>query len=112
MAYAPDFIRGTTPDFIITVRGRDLTDKTVYLTIEQGEKEMTKTGDELRVTSDGTDTEIAFSFTQEDTLGLREGHAEVQIRFIDEDGYAESTEIGRIVIRRVLLERVISYGQD
>ena len=74
-------IRGTTPDYVLTLDGVDLTDQTVYVTIGQGKARLTKTGDELTVTVDQTGSAIAFSLSQEDTLGLSAGSASVQVRF-------------------------------
>lgn len=113
--------RGTTPDFILTVEGRDLTDKTVFVTLAQDRKKITKTNDEIEIetvivdrgqASERTDSVISFSLTQEETLGFKEGDTEVQVRFIDSDDYAEATEIVSVEIGAVLLEKVIEYDGD
>lgn len=102
-------IRGTTPNYILTIEGYDLTDKTVYVTISQSYKKLTKTNKDLSIVyADGAST-IAFSLSQHDTLSLQEGTAQVQVRFIDSDGIASATEIGTLTVNKVLLERVISY---
>lgn len=110
-------IRGTTPDYILTLSGVDLSDKTVYVTISQGAaKKITKTGDDLHIAvhqEDSKDvTEIAFFLTQEDTLGLSVGSASVQVRYIDENGKADATDIAALTVDKVLLERVIEYVAD
>ena len=102
-------IRGTTPDYILTIDGYDLTDKTVYVTISQGHKKLTKTGNELSVSADAEGSTITFRLSQRDTLGLSVGAAEVQVRFIDSSGMAFATETATITVSKVLLERVISY---
>lgn len=102
-------IRGTTPDYILTIEGYDLTDKTVYVTIESNRKKITKKGDQLSIAYDGTASAIAFTLTQQDTLFLAEGRAAVQVRFIDDTGKARATEIGMLTVNKVLLEKVISY---
>lgn len=104
--------RGTTPDFILTVPGVDLTDKTVYVTIEQKQCEITLSGDGLTVTTDGENSTIAFMLTQEQTLALSEGQASVQVKFIDAAGQAGATKIGRLTVDRALLEKVIEYDGD
>lgn len=111
-------IRGTTPDFILEIPEWDLTDKTVFVTLSQGTRKITKTNGDLdiRVVSEEVDeqtritTEIAMSLTQEDTLKLTVGGGEIQVRFIDEEGNAEATDIAAVNISRVLLEGVIRYA--
>lgn len=102
-------IRGTTPDYILTIDGYDLTDKTVFVTIRQGTKKITKTRDDLNVAYSDDASTIAFLLSQRDTLSLTAGSAFVQVRFIDSDGIAYATEIKELIINKVLLERVISY---
>lgn len=105
-------IRGTTPDYVLTLPGIDLTGMTVYVTIRQKNREITLTGAELTVASDGEDSTIAFMLTQEQTLGLHEGQALVQVKFIDAQGNAGATKVGRLTVERALLERVIEYADD
>lgn len=105
-------IRGTTPDYVLTLDGVDLSNKTVYVTIAQGNKKLTLTGEQLSVTVTADGSEIAFTLSQEDTLKLSIGEATVQVRFIDETGHAEATEIVSLTVKRVLLERVIEYADD
>lgn len=105
-------IRGTTPDYVLTLDGVDLSNQTVYVTIGQGKTRLTKTGDELSVSVDETGSAIAFSLTQQDTLGLSAGSASVQVRFIDAEGVAQATEKAPLTIDDVLLERVIAYADD
>ena len=106
---------------MLTVENRDLTDKTVFVTLSQGRKKITKTNDELDIravivdegqASERTDSVIMFSLTQEQTLSFQEGDTEVQVRFIDSDDYAEATEIVSVEIGAVLLEKVIEYDGD
>lgn len=105
-------IRGTTPDYVLTLDGVDLSDQTVYVTIAQGNKKLTLAGDRLSITATVDGSEIAFTLTQEDTLGLTVGGATVQVRFIDKNGHAEATDIASLIVRQVLLEDVIEYADD
>lgn len=106
-------IRGTTPDYLLTVTGKDLTSDKVFVTIKQNTGALiTKTNDDLDIEYSNSNTTIGLTLTQEDTLGLKEGTADIQIRFIDSDGKAEATGIMPILVSRVLLERVISYAAD
>ena len=104
--------RGTTPDFVLTIPGVDLTDKTVFVTFEQDYREITKTGDELAVEYGDDTSTISVSLTQQETLGLKKGKADVQVRFIDREGHAEATDKKAVTIDDVLLERVIEYAAD
>lgn len=102
-------IRGTTPDYILTVNA-DLTGKTVYVTIAQypGCKLTLTNGDLLIVP--GEESVINISLTQEQTLGLSVGSAEIQVKFIADDGTTQATDIQTITIDRALLDRVVEYN--
>lgn len=104
-------IRGTTPTFVLTVEGYDLTQLTsVFVTFEQGSKELTKTGNELVLTASGDDTIVTVTLSQEETLGFTVGRAEVQVRFIRSDNKAYATERKPVAVKEVLYEEVIHYG--
>ncbi len=102
-------IRGTTPDYILEIEDVDLSDKTVYVTIAQGNRKMTKTGDTLDIVASEGGSTISFRLSQEETLSLSAGNASVQVKFIDATGYADGTDIGIITINKALLEKVIEY---
>ena len=104
-------IRGTTPTFIMTIEGFDLTTETsVYVTFEQGKYEITKTGTDLRLTSSGEDTIVTLTLSQEETLAFDVGRADLQVRFIKSDGKAYATEKKPLNVKDVLYEEVISYA--
>lgn len=105
-------IRGTTPDYILTIDGYDLSGKTVFVTISQNGQKLTKTNSELSIATDESGSTIAFILSRRDTLRLKVGSAEVQVRFIDAGGTAWATEIATLTVSKVLLERVIEYGND
>ena len=105
--------RGTTPDYIFTIDGHDLRRSTVFVTIRQDEKQITLTGERLEVGYDGMGegrTTIAFRLTQEETLGLRDGQAQAQVRWVEADGTAMCTGIDAIGVAPVLLEEVIRHA--
>ena len=107
--------RSTTPDYILTIPGHDLRMSAVFVTLGQGENRITLTGDRLDITYDdegGCCTAIAFRLTQEETLGLRPGQAEIQVRWLEADGTALCTEIGVVGVAPVLLEEVIAREDD
>lgn len=106
--------RGTTPDYVLSISGYDLTDQSLYVTIAQYANKITLTGERLTVTYDSETniTSIVFSLTQEETLAFKSGNVEVQIRFIDADGVAQATEIKLLPVLPVLFEEVIEYGSE
>lgn len=105
--------RGTTPTYTLTISGYDLTEMTVYVTVRGAfGKLITKTGDDLSISTDETGSVIAFRLTQAETLELNTGRAEVQVRFIDAQGVALATDIGEIAVERVLLPGEIEYRGD
>lgn len=105
--------RGTTPTYMLTISGYDLTEMTVYVTVRGAfGKLITKTDDELSISADETGSTIAFRLTQAETLELNTGRAEVQVRFIDAQGVALATDIGEIAVERVLLPGEIEYRGD
>lgn len=120
MAIKAAFIRqGTTPVLTINVAGQDLSDTTVYVTIEQSDVQITKSNYnhyDAAVQIETTESEGIVSTTllvymaQSDTLRLRPGHAKVQIRWITEDGTADTSDIGRLEIRSSLFKGVIVHG--
>lgn len=106
--------RGTTPTLTITAESIDLTDKTIYITIDQANgRQITK----LYPNNDGSvwlervgeNTDINVYLSQHDTMAFHPGRAEVQIRWIEEDGTAHASEIKNITLTKTLLEGVIKY---
>ena len=106
-------IRGTTPDYILTLAAYDLTGKRVYVTIKQRGREFTKSNEDVEITVDTSGqtpvSTIALTLTQQETLGLVEGPASVQLKMIDSEGHVDATGIGTLDVGKALLERVISY---
>lgn len=103
--------RGTTPDYILQIPNVDLTRRSVFVTISQFTPILTLTGDRLEITYDSaTDvSEVAFRLSQEETLAMRTGEAEIQARWIGEDGLADATTVEKINISPVLNEDVIEH---
>lgn len=105
-------VRGTTPDYILLLNGYDLTGRTVYVTIAQGSNKITFTGDRLTIAVNETGSTIAFSLTQAETLSMRTGTAEVQVKCINKNGEVDGSAIGHLSISRALLEKEITYADD
>ena len=105
-------VRGSTPIYTVSIPDFDLTDKTVYITIDNGNAQITLSGDRLTVTADETASTVAFSLTQRETLMFSAGQAEIQARFIDNVGMAYVTQKKPIPINDVLYRRVIRYERE
>lgn len=105
-------VRGTTPDYVLTLEGYDLSGKTVFVTLAQGGIKNTLTGDRLTIVANEDGSTVAFSLSQAETLRLRAGDAEVQLKCIDERGHVDASGTGRLTIDRALLEREIAYADD
>lgn len=102
-------IKGTTPTFLITLRGSTLEGATPFVTLRQGKRELTKSGEEL-VKERGEDScVLAVSLTQEETLALAHGKAEMQVRWVYADGTAGATGIQSVAVKPVLKEEVLAH---
>ena len=103
--------RGTTPTITLTVDA-DLTGWTVYATFKSGGKQLTFENDRMEMTytpgSQGATgkTAIEITLTQQETLSLGVGNAEVQVRAIH-DGTAIATDIQAVDVGRIIKEGVI-----
>lgn len=102
--------RGSTPDYMLTVAGYDLTSCTVYVTMEQHTHQMNLTGNRLTIAYENGVSTISFTLTQTETLAFKSGGAEVQVRFIDAHNKSHVTDIQHMDILPVLYEEVIEYG--
>lgn len=100
------FRRGTTPTNVFNLNV-DLTGATVYVSYSQHNKVVIeKTGNDLTVSSDKIETTL----TQAETLALKEGFVEIQIRYIDSDGMADASNIIHVDAQRILKDGVITYA--
>ena len=104
-------INYTTPSISLTVEGVDLSDQDVYVSLEQGTHELTKSGSDLIVDADENDTIITFTLTQEESASFNFGKSvSIQVNWISQDGVRDATEIKTIGVMRNLLDEVIQYG--
>lgn len=96
--------RGTTPTLKIRITGVDLGElENIYITIRQGNIEVTKTGYQLEV-KDGI---IYAALTQEDTLKFRQSCVWVQMRATTKDGLAVASNIRMVEMKDILKDGVI-----
>ena len=108
-------INYTTPTISLVVEGVDITEKDVYVTLEQGRIELTKTGTDLIMEAEQveqvTNTNITFTLTQtESALFNYNRNVAIQVNWISSAGVRDATEIKSIDVMRNLLDEVIEYG--
>lgn len=109
-------INYTTPTVHLIVEGVDITDKDVYVTLEQGCKELTKSGSDLIIEAETTDqeqtdTNITFVLSQEESARFDYNkNVSIQVNWIASNGVRAATEIKGIKVMKNLLGEVISYG--
>lgn len=103
--------RGTTPTLKIKVIGKNgnappdiQTFKSVYVTMKQGERELTKTDDDV-VKEDGNILSVYLS--QEETLMFGKGHVDIQLRAVTDNGVAVASNIKMAFMEQVLKDGVI-----
>lgn len=104
-------IRGTTPTIIITVQSEVDLAKVVAIWIYISQNNKVKVDKELSdVVFDFEHKTITVELSQEDTLGLKEGDALFQIRMLLDDDTALATLAGKVTIKPVYKEGIISEG--
>lgn len=100
--------QGSNTILLLEVPDVDLTGKRVFATFKTLSSVLfTKTEPELFVSAH----EIAVRLTQEDTLKFPEGPIQVQIRWIDADGYTGCSDSTSFNVEGVMLREIISYGE-
>ena len=99
--------RGTTPTIIGNVSPAEylMNSATVYMTVRQGDYEVTKTGADLTVAEEAG--QVAMTLTQEETLKLWNGKVEIQVGGVYANGYAWRTQIVEKDVRGALYEEVM-----
>lgn len=111
---------GTTPLLTVTVDGQAIQDATVYVTIDMGDRHVTKTNynDDGDLTLEPvykgttqTGTKVMVQYSQAETLMLRPGNAEVEVGWVFEDGSADKTNIGRLKIPKTLIWTAMAYNR-
>ena len=112
-------MKGTTPYITLEIP-KNFDGCTVIVTIDQNGIQVTHSsaGSSVNVVKKYDEegefaySEVTIYLTQSETLEFDEGSAEIQIRWINVLGKADKSEIGSIMFDRVLLERVIEYGEQ
>ena len=101
--------QGTTPTILLTVKNRDLSNKSVYVTFRYNGKQFTKTNDDMNITYVNPNTILAVMLSQKETLAFAPGTISVDVRWVDENGNAEGTNLATLQVTESLLKMVITY---
>lgn len=98
--------RATTPTITLTFTDQDLdltAAENVYVTFEQVNKNLTKTGEDLTVQAKQIDTQLS----QEETLAFVGGPVKVQANWTDSSGNRFASDVEEIELTEQLLEEVV-----
>lgn len=99
--------RYTTPVFTLTFseQGLDLTQATgVYVTFKQGDKAITKSGNDLDV----AEKTISVYFSQEESAEFYVGDVNIQANWVTGDGNRAASEVVKYQFTEQLLRQVIA----
>ena len=102
--------RGTTPTLELTLTGVEaIAADTLYVTLKQSHIEITKTNSDLSIEDGDSESVINLYLSQQETLSLRKGTCEIQVRGINALGDAWASDIAAINIKEILRDGVITY---
>lgn len=110
---------GTTPMLTIIVDGEDITEATVYVTIDMKDRHITKDTrnsegeivlEALYEDEELIGTQITVQFSQADTLFLRPGYASLEVGWVFDDGAADKSDLARIKVPKTLYRGAMIYG--
>ena len=104
-------INYTTPTITLTVEGVNISAFDIFVTLEQGKTELTKSGNDLTISTETvgqiTNTIITFELSQIESAKFDYSrYVDVQVNWFD-NGTRNATEIEKIEVMRNLLDRVI-----
>lgn len=107
--------QGTTPTIPFTIKGIDLTQARVFLTLQDQRTWETQTydssGDKVMVSFSAEDDEttIQLTLTQEETLAISEGKIMVQARWVLANNKAGASDKASLTVNDVIYKEVITY---
>lgn len=104
--------QGTTPAVSYEIKGYDLSNATIFVSFKRGNDILTKTNGDVVAAydEDSQISTIICQLTQEETLAIRSGGVQTQIRFIYENGQAFATNIATLEMKSVIYTDVIHWG--
>ncbi len=99
--------KGTTPTLKIKLSGIETSRlKSIYITLKQGNKEVTKTYDDGIIAE--SESMLSVPLTQEDTLAFEQGYVYIQLRAMTDNDVAIASKERILVMDGILKEGVIS----
>lgn len=100
-------IQYTTPSISLIIEGIDISAYDIYVSLEQGATELTKQAQDLVITTEGDNTIITLTLSQEETAAFDVNkYVNLQVNYI-KDGVRAATEIKYIKVMRNILNEVI-----
>ena len=103
-------IQYTTPTERAVVEGADLTGCDVWVSFQQGRRELDVKASS--VTYDGTDSTVEVPLTQLQTAGFRPGTVKLQVNWVTSTNERDATILAEVEWGENLLERVVEYGDE
>ena len=101
-------IQYTTPTAQLVVEGVDITGCDVWVSWQQGQRELDMLADTVEY--DGKDTTITVTLTQLQTAKFHKGKVRVQVNWVTVDNYRDATEQKDVDWYGNLLEHEVSYA--
>lgn len=98
--------RGTTPTLRIKVKGIAVEElDSIFLTLKQGNKELTKENDDVQIDED--ENRLLVTLTQEETLNFNDGACQIQLRATTTKGAVVASSIVVKQWEHILMEGAI-----
>lgn len=97
-------IRYTTPTYLFSIAGVDLTGMEVFVTFSQNGRTLTVEDPIIEVDESGT--VISCELTQEQSAAFHQGDVRVQINWVDPVGKRDATIVKTIPVLSQLLQEV------
>ena len=101
--------RGTTARLILNVEGADISDSTVHVLFRQKDALICKSTSDLEFETTGNGCRIFLQLDQSDTLRLKAGTVNLQIRWVKDNGEAFASPIVSLRMKESLSSEVIKY---
>ena len=100
--------QGSTPTLMIKIKKHDLSNAAaIVVTFRQGAKLYNFEADRLTVVASGDASTLALTLTQEETLAMRPGGLTLQVRWVNTDGEAFTTDVASVSNLEALYKEVI-----
>lgn len=95
--------RGTTPTLRFKVKGIGVEElESIYITLKQGNKELTRETEDVTVDKD--ENRLIITLSQEETLNFNDGVCQLQLRAVTDKGGAIASSIVTKQWEHILME--------